>query len=65
MSIAETNFKSLQLLVRVNAKIPNLCKEKNYDFIDHSNVNSSHLYEDGLHLLESPYKHTTFMLDRF
>ena len=39
-------------LKRVNAQIANFFKENNYGFIDHSNINSSHLYDDGLHLLE-------------
>ena len=39
-------------LERVNAQIAKFCKENNYGFIDHSNINSSHLYDDGLHLLE-------------
>ena len=38
---------------RVNVQIVNLCKENNYGFIDHSNMNSSHLYDDVSHLLES------------
>ena len=38
-------------LERVSAQIAKFCKENNYDFIDHSN--STHLYDDSLHLLES------------
>ena len=37
---------------RVNAPMATFCKEDHYGFIDHSNINSSHLYSDGLHLLE-------------
>ena len=37
---------------RVNAPIDKFYKENHYGFIDHSNINSSHLYSDGLHLLE-------------
>ena len=40
-------------LKRVNAQIAKFCKENNHGFIDHSNINSIYLYDDGLHLLES------------
>ena len=31
-----------------NVQIANLCKENNHGFIDHSNLNSSHLDDDAL-----------------
>ena len=40
-------------LERVSAQTAKFCKENNYGFIDHSNLNSTHLYDDRLHLLES------------
>ena len=40
-------------LQSVNTQIVNLCKENNYDFMDQSNISSSHFYDEGLHLLES------------
>ena len=39
-------------LESVNSQIVNLCKENNYDFMDQSNISSSHFYDEGLHLLE-------------
>ena len=36
-----------------NAYVANLCKENSYNFINHSNNNSSHLYDGGFHMLES------------
>ena len=38
-------------LESVNAQTAKFCKENNNGFIDPSNINSSHLYGDGLHLL--------------
>ena len=43
----------MNFVERVNVYNSNLCKRNNYGFINHSNINSSNLYDDGLHLLES------------
>ena len=32
----------------VNAQIVNFCKENNCGFIDHRNINRSHLYDNGV-----------------
>ena len=52
-SVVYNKRSNSYFLERVNAQIAKFCKEDNYGFIDHSNINSSHLYYDGLHLLES------------
>ena len=52
-SVGYSKISNSYFLERVNAQIAKFCKENNYGFIDHSNINSSHLYDDGLHLLES------------
>ena len=52
-SVVYNKRSSGYFLEPVNAQIAKFCKENNYGFIDHSNINSRHLYDDGLHLLES------------
>ena len=52
-SVVSNEISNGYFLERVNAQIAKFCKENNNGFIDSSNINSSHLYDDGLHLLES------------
>lgn len=40
-------------LEQANAQVANFYREINYGIIDHSSINSSDFYYDGLHLLES------------
>ena len=42
------------LLEEVNEKISFMCqKNNNFIFVDNSNISNIHLFDDGLHLLES------------
>ena len=41
------------LLEEVNEKISFMCKNNNFIFVDNSNISSIHLFDDGLHLVES------------
>ena len=41
------------LLEEVNEKISFLCNNNNFIFVDNSNISSIHLFDDGLHLVES------------
>ena len=36
--------------VELNVVLKRMCEERNYTFIDNSNINSSHLHNDGVHL---------------
>ena len=40
-------------LEEVNEKNSFMCKNNNFIFVDSSNVSKIHLFDDGLHLLES------------
>ena len=41
------------LLEEVNEKISFMCKNNNFIFVDNSNTSNIHLFDDGLHLVES------------
>ena len=41
------------LLEEVNEKISFVCKNNNFIFVDNSNISNIHLFDDGLHLVES------------
>ena len=41
------------LLEEVNEKICFKCKDNNFIFVDNSNISNIHLFDDGLHLVES------------
>ena len=41
------------LLEEVNEKISFMCKNNNFIFVDNSNISNIHLFDDGLHLVES------------
>ena len=41
------------LLEEVNEKISLMCKNSNFIFVDNSNICNIHLFDDGLHLVES------------
>ena len=41
------------LLEEVNEKISFVCKNNNFIFLDNSNISNIHLFDDGLHLVES------------
>ena len=41
------------LLDEVNEKISFMCKNNNYIFVDNSKTSNVHLFDDGLHLVES------------
>ena len=41
------------LLEEVNEKISFMCKNNNFIFPDNSNISNIHLFDDGLHLVES------------
>ena len=41
------------LLEEVNEKISFVCNKNNFIFVDNSNISNIHLFDDGLHLVES------------
>ena len=41
------------LLEEVNEKISFMCKNNNFSFVNNSNISNIHLFDDGLHLVES------------
>ena len=41
------------LLEELNEKISFMCKNNNFTFVDNSNIYNIHLFDDGLHLVES------------
>ena len=41
------------ILKEVNKKISFMCKNNNFIFVDNSNISNIHLFDDGLHLMES------------
>ena len=41
------------VLEEVNKKIPFMCKNNNFIFVDNSNISNIHLFDDGLHLVKS------------
>ena len=54
ISRAVYNKKSNRyFLEQANAQVANFYRGINYGIIDHSSINSSDFYYDGLHLLES------------
>ena len=40
-------------LEEANEKIPFMCKNNSFIFVDNSNISNIHLFDDGLHLVES------------
>ena len=44
---------SESVLEEVNKKISFMCKNNNFIFVDNSNISIIHLFDDGLHLVES------------
>ena len=52
-AIARNKRIPKSLLEEVNEKISFTCKNNNLIFVDNSNISNIHLFDDGLHLLES------------
>ena len=41
------------LVDEANSKIVSMCKHNSFEYINNGNISSIHLFDDGLHLLES------------
>ena len=52
-SIVYNKRVPISLVDEANSKIISMCKHNSFEYVNNGNISSIHLFDDGLHLLES------------